>query len=119
MRAFALAIMLAATATPALAANEWGASPLQDAAIIQASYRFATWSCPGWSTSLHAFDRAVSRYVPESVLHGQEVESRTSAISMKLLRNKPAGCERVIADFGPEGRLIPGIVIPGPYNPYR
>lgn len=110
MRAFALALML--VAAPAAAANEWGVSPIQDAAILQAVHEFGIIGCPGYTSSIPTFHQAIARLIPESQLGG-EVRSRTSAIIHKMLMNKPAACAKALADFGPEGRLVPGILIPG------
>ncbi|MGX7706030.1 hypothetical protein [Methylobacterium sp. Gmos1] len=107
----------------ALAAGPAGAQGMRNAppprALETAAYVFAAANVCGYRIGTAPFEALLARYQvsiedvrPPRGPFGAKVQTIFSLMSNQMMQNRDAACRAVAGEYGPEGTIAPGILLP-------
>ncbi|WP_179945819.1 hypothetical protein [Methylobacterium indicum] len=88
-------------------------------ALETAAYVFAAANVCGYRIGTEAFEALLARYQvtiddvrPPRGPFGAKVQTIFTLMSNQMMQNREAACLAVAGEYGPEGKVVPGILLP-------
>ncbi|SEP50050.1 hypothetical protein SAMN04487843_13425 [Methylobacterium sp. ap11] len=88
-------------------------------ALETAAYIFAAANVCGYRIGTEAFEALLARYQvtiddvrPPRGPFGTKVQTIFTLMSNQMMQNREAACLAVAGEYGPEGKVVPGILLP-------
>ncbi|AWN45311.1 hypothetical protein DK419_02375 [Methylobacterium terrae] len=117
-----LAAALALACGPAAAQGIRNAPPPR--ALETAAYVFAAANVCGYRIGTAPFEALLARYQvtiedvrPPRGPFGAKVQTIFTLMSNQMMQNRDAACRAVAGEYGPEGTVVPGILLPADAAP--
>jgi hypothetical protein len=117
-----LAAALALACGPAAAQGIRNAPPPR--ALETAAYVFAAANVCGYRIGTAPFEALLARYQvtiedvrPPRGPFGAKVQTIFTLMSNQMMQNRDAACRAVAGEYGPEGTVVPGILLPADASP--
>ncbi|MFH6784146.1 MULTISPECIES: hypothetical protein [Methylobacterium] len=117
-----LAAALALAVGPAVAQGIRNAPPPR--ALETAAYVFAAANVCGYRIGAAPFEALLARYQvtiddvrPPRGPFGAKVQTIFTLMSNQMMQNRDAACLAVAGEYGPEGKIVPGILLPADASP--